>query len=157
MNEGKLLIIHKKILQIQADFFRKLYQKDTNIQCVLNDKAPQRISDGQACEIDTPLTLEKLQDAIRTTARKKSPGTSGFQIDLYIVFWHKIKDYLLAAYNYALATDVMLIQQRQGVITLIPKKSRDLKYVRNWRPIVLLNSDYKLLSKVIANRIKKVW
>ena len=41
-------------------------------------------------------------------------------------------------------------------ITLIPKKDKSLCYIKNWRPISLLNCDYKIAAKSIANRIKKV-
>ena len=43
---------------------------------------------------------------------------------------------------------------RTGLISLIPKKMRDLRWIRNWRPIILLCADYKILVKVIANRTK---
>ena len=46
--------------------------------------------------------------------------------------------------------------QKQAVITLIEKKGKDRCLIENWRPISLLNVDAKILSKVIATRIKKV-
>ena len=46
--------------------------------------------------------------------------------------------------------------QRQGVICLIPKKGTDLTDIKSWRPLSLLNSDYKILAKVIANRLKDI-
>ena len=46
--------------------------------------------------------------------------------------------------------------QRNGVITLIPKKDRDSYYLKNYKPISLLTVDYKSLAKtIIANRLKK--
>ena len=51
----------------------------------------------------------------------------------------------------------MSIAQRQGItsITLISKKDKDRELLKNWRPLSLLNTDYKIIAKCIANRIKK--
>ena len=46
--------------------------------------------------------------------------------------------------------------QKQGVITLIEKKGKDQGYITKYRLITLLNVDYKMLSKVLATRIKRV-
>ena len=46
--------------------------------------------------------------------------------------------------------------QRQAVITLIEKKGKDRTLIENWRPISLINADVKIISKVIAKRIKDV-
>ena len=45
---------------------------------------------------------------------------------------------------------------REGIISLIPKRDRNLKKIQNWRPIVLLNTDYKIVSKVLASRMKDI-
>ena len=50
----------------------------------------------------------------------------------------------------------MLLSQWRGVITLKPKEDSDLSALANWRPIMLLNLDYKIASKVIAKRMEKV-
>ena len=44
-------------------------------------------------------------------------------------------------------------EQRRSVLRLIPKKG-DLTDIKNWRPISLLNTDYKLLAHVLANRLQ---
>lgn len=45
---------------------------------------------------------------------------------------------------------------KKGVITLMPKKDRNLLLLKNWRSLTLLNVDYKIVAKALANRIKKV-
>ena len=49
-----------------------------------------------------------------------------------------------------------LILQKRGIISLIPKKDKDRKYLKNWRPISLLNNDYKIVTKALALSLEKV-
>jgi len=53
-------------------------------------------------------------------------------------------------------TGEMSRSQKQAVITLIEKKGKDRLLLENWRPISLVNVDTKIMSKVIATRIKNV-
>ena len=69
--------------------------------------------------------------------------------------WTHIKKYMIAAFNEALARGELATSQRRGVITLLPKPQKHLDSLKNWRPITLLNQDYKYLAKAIGNRMKK--
>ena len=64
--------------------------------------------------------------------------------------------FLLRSINYGYETGSLSITQKQGVITCLPKSDKDRNYLKNWRPISLLNVVYKLASTVIANRMKTV-
>ena len=48
------------------------------------------------------------------------------------------------------------ISQRQAIIKLIENKDRDKRYIKNWKPISLLNVDMKILSKSLTKRLKEV-
>ena len=58
--------------------------------------------------------------------------------------------------NYAFEYGELSNSQKQAVITLIEKKGKDKRLVKNWRPIFLLNVDAKLASKTLAKRLEKV-
>ena len=46
--------------------------------------------------------------------------------------------------------------QKQAVVTLMEKKGRDKRFVKNWRPISLMNVDVKIASKALSFCLKKV-
>ena len=64
--------------------------------------------------------------------------------------------YLFNSLNYAYQKGQLSVSQKRGVIKLIPKKDTEPYYVKNWRPITLLNCDYKIAAKAIENRLRNV-
>ena len=82
----------------------------------------------------------------------KTSGTDGLPAEFYKVFWKDISHFLISALNFAFDSDCLSVTQRRGVIKLIPKKDAELYFIKNWRPITLLN----ITAKSIANRIKLV-
>jgi len=91
-------------------------------------------------------------------APNKNPGSDGLPVEFYKVFCEDIKELLLSALNFAYAKGCLSITQRRGLglITLVPKKNKPANLLKNWRPITLLNCDYKTATKSIANRMKKI-
>lgn len=85
---------------------------------------------------------------------EKTPGTDGLPAEFYKVFWKDVSSTLISALNYAYETGKLSITQRRGIIKLIPKKDAEPFFIKNWRPLTLLNSDYKIAAKSIANRLK---
>ena len=84
----------------------------------------------------------------------KSPGSDGIPAEFYKFFWHDISDHLLESINYSYQPGQFSITQRRGIIRLIPKKDADPSLFRNWRAITLLNCDYKIVAKALANCVK---
>ena len=78
----------------------------------------------------------------------KSPGTDGLPAEFYKIFWNDVIDLVIDSYQYTYDLNEMSISQRQSIITLLPKPEKDTKYLKNWRPISLLNIDYKLMTNV---------
>lgn len=85
----------------------------------------------------------------------KSPGFDGLTTNFYKHFWPLFGSRLTYVFNYALKAGSLSVTQRRGIITLIFKKG-DRTRLKNWRPITLLTTDYKILTKALANRLKKV-
>ena len=64
--------------------------------------------------------------------------------------------FVLRSLNYAHRTGNLSVTQKQGIITCLLKPNKTRHFLKNWRPICLLNVVYKLVSYVIVNRIKTV-
>ena len=78
---------------------------------------------------------------------------SNFRILYKKNFWSYIKQFLLESINYALMHGELSVEQKRGIISLLPTKDKDWLYLKNWRPISLLNADYKILAMPLALRI----
>jgi hypothetical protein len=52
--------------------------------------------------------------------------------------------------------DELSIEQKTGILTLLPKKTKNRLLLKNWRPISLLNTDYKLIAKILGSRLQNV-
>ena len=87
----------------------------------------------------------------------KSPVKDGITIELYIKFWDSVKEPLCASIQQSLIVGELSISQKQIIIKLIEKKDRDKRFIKNWRPISLLNVNMKLISKVLASRLKMLF
>ena len=106
--------------------------------------------------LKNPLTISELKEAIKNSQNGKSPGNDGRTREFYIVFWKNISQQLFESLIDGKNRGFLSTSQRQAVIKLLEKKSRDKRLISNWRPISLINFDTKLLSKVLAERLKKV-
>ena len=73
-----------------------------------------------------------------------------------MTFWNEIKHVLLKSLKQAKEKGQLSISQRQAVIKLIEKKDRDKRYIKNWRPISLLNVDIKITSKAFVAMLKNL-
>ena len=84
----------------------------------------------------------------------KSPGLDGFTVEFFKFFWLDLGNFILRSLNFGYNNGNLSVTQKQGIITCLPKQDKNRIFLKNWRPISLLNAIYKLASSVIANRIK---
>ena len=100
------------------------------------------------------LTLEEAAESRKSMKNEKSSGPSGFPVEFYKIFWSHLKVLYIRSINWSFNEGNLSITQRQGVISLLPKKDKPRDNIKNWRPISLLNTSYKIMSGAIAKRIK---
>ena len=84
----------------------------------------------------------------------KSPGNDGLTKEFYETFWNELKEIFVDSVLEAKEKGHLSISQRQAIIKLIEKKDRDKRFIKNWRPISLLNVDLKIISKAFSEKLK---
>ena len=104
--------------------------------------------------LTAPFTVSELSIALNTSKLNRSPGCDGIPYEFYRQFWEIIAPHFLAMINEVLSNGLLLPSQGKATIRLIPKIPNPKK-VTDYRPISLLNTDYKLLASAIAGRLRK--
>ena len=142
-----------EILECQKKFYQNLYSQDEDVNFNMTNRFGILVSESNRIQQDQQITMKELEEAIKTMNNNKTPGEDGIPADFYKVFWTKIKnifyDMMIESYDKAYLGDSL----RKGILNLIPKASKDSRYIKNLRPITLLNTDYKIIEKAIANKM----
>ena len=150
----------KEIVSETKLFYENLYRerevKDINLNEELNFENIPKVGNEQKEKMEGLITKEEALIALKNMKNNKSPGSDGFTTEFIKFFWRDLGDFLIRSINYSYVEGELSATQKEGLITCIPKGDKDKQYLKNWRPISLLNVSYKLFSSCIANRIKTV-
>ena len=128
---------------------------DADAQESLLDNIESSLPTAQSESCEGLLSVEECFEALSGMARRKAPGLDGLPAEFYLKFWHVLGQDLVRVLNSCYTAGSLTLSQRRGVISLSFKKGDRLD-MRNWRPISLLNVDYKLAARAIAAQLLKV-
>ena len=144
------------------EYYVKLFKnKDseldtTKLSEVIDLSQIKKLTHSQALQLEGPVTLTELGNALKSMKNNKTPGIDGFPSEFFKVFWCKLKSLILKAFNLSYQKKTLSVTLRQSIINCIPKGDKPRHFLKNWRPISLLCVLYKLISTVVANRLKTV-
>ena len=152
-DEGKEVTETQEILREQMTFYEDLYKEDTNVKFTLENHYEVKVPEEIKLMQEQQITMEDLQVAIKGMKNNKTPGEDGLSVDLYKVFWYRIKDLFYNMTIECYSSSLLHNTARRGILNLIPKANKDPRLIKNLRPITLLNTDYKIIEKAIANKM----
>ena len=88
--------------------------------------------------------------------KNKSPENNGRSKEFYECLWDEIKNLFLASTHKAFLNQELSSSRKQTTRKMLKKKDKVKRFIKIWQPILLLNRDMKIISKVLSTRIKNV-
>ena len=156
--DGSVIRGNSAILNECVKHYRTVYTstlRSTDYDAFALDDNDPRLSEEESLECEGPVTKDECKNALAKMARNKTAGVSGFSAEFFAFFWAELGEIIVEYYNDARDRKELFITHRRGILTLIPKKG-DQRMLKNKRPICLLDVVYKILAKVLANRLAGV-
>ena len=153
---GNITFDNKEIADTFKEFYKNLYKKkdiDTDVlEELMSSWTPPNLNFGF---MEKDFKMSELKEAINSLKNKKAPGEDGITNIIYKNMEEDKLMILLKQMNKFLNEGYVDDNWKKGIITLIPKPG-DPNQPGNYRPITLLNTDYKIMCKIITNRLYKI-
>ena len=157
--QGKILTTNSEILRECKNYFQNLYIKQKTCEITQNlllEHISNEITNEQNNKLTKQKEITEIKEAIQSMENDKFLGIDGIPIEFYKEFIETVKKDLQKTFHEILFTNKITPKTWiQAIITLIPKKD-DTNFLKYWRRISLLCVDYKVLTKILANRLKYI-
>ena len=152
----------REIIQICRRFYEKMYTQadtdndDSEFNFVPSNHYDRKLTQEHINILDQRISKADLYEALLESKVDSAPGLDGLTVGFYREYWDLVGDLIYKSIAYAFEQGRFSVSQRRGIIKLIPKKFKNPHFVKNLRPITLLNVDYKLLTKALSMRFKLI-
>ena len=147
-----------KIMENVTNFYQTLYKsqniEDKDIDTYMDNFNPNKITDEENEILNDYISEQEISFASKNLNENKSPGQDGLTNEFYKTFNDQLTPILCEVYNYILMKGELPESMKTGIITPIYKNKGCTENLKNWRPITLLNTDCKILTKLLTNRLK---
>ncbi|KAH9683739.1 reverse transcriptase domain-containing protein [Citrus sinensis] len=138
-----------------GEYFSKLFHSEGSISAEIISCVATKITTAQNQKLLEPFTATDVRDALFSMHPDKSPGPDGMNPAFFQNFWHIVGGDVTAACLHFIDTCEFPDELNATAIVLVPKKSNP-EYLADLRPITLCNVLYKIVAKMLANRMKAV-
>ena len=157
--DGTEVFMRDEIARAHVDFYSNLFSEepiDSSYKQYCFDSIENTLSNDLSDSCEGLMVLPELTDSLKGLNLGRSPGSDGFTVEFYLRFWELLGPLVLRVANQCFMDTELADSMKGSVTRLIFKKRGDIRDLKNWRPISLLNVDYKLISKAITTRLSKV-
>lgn len=152
--DGILRQTQEGIEDVCVTFYSDLYgQTDIDKRAwAILDKHIPLLNEGRGI-FETEFTVQEFTEAMKALRLRKSPGSDGLPPEFYRAFWKELAEPLTKVFNFCLREGRLPQSFRSGLIKLLCKDESRKREVGAWRPVTLLNTDYKILAKAMQLKL----
>nr|GEY05385.1 RNA-directed DNA polymerase, eukaryota [Tanacetum cinerariifolium] len=154
-SEGQWLTDPHKIKDAFHSFFESKFKEGDVSRIENRSLFYKSLNDEQNTFLISNVQESEIRAAIWDRGSKKSPGPDGFTFAFYKKIWDSIKGDITTFVYEFFKTGIILKGCNTSFIALIPKISNSM-VVSDFRPISLIGAQYKIIAKVLANRLAQV-
>ncbi|GJW39889.1 RNA-directed DNA polymerase, eukaryota, partial [Tanacetum coccineum] len=154
-DEGIWLTDPSLVKKAFIDHYGTRFKKPTMARLKLKFSFPNRLSQEQAADLERGVSRDEICSAVWDYEENKSPGPDGFTFEFFRRYWEFIRPDFCDAVEYFFVNGSFSKGCNSSFIALIPKVP-DAKFVNDYRPISLIGSVYKVVTKIMANRLALV-
>ena len=160
-NISSLLIHDKKIedpntIKDEAvKYFKNLFSEESMERPTFSNLNFNKLSDTQASNLITPFSTDEIDEAVASCNPSKSPGPDGFNFNFIKSSWNLIKHDFYSIIREFWNTGKLPRGSNVAFIALIAKVESPMGF-KDYRPISMVGCVYKIISKILAGRLKKV-
>ncbi|GJY70046.1 RNA-directed DNA polymerase, eukaryota [Tanacetum coccineum] len=137
------------------EHFASRFMQPDSFRLKLKSSFPKRLSPNQVSDLDNCVTRSEIRNAVWECGENKSPGPDGFSFEFFRRYWNLIGPDFCSAVECFFTIGFLPKRCNASFIALIPKVL-DAKFVLDFRPISLIGSVYKVITKIHANRLAPV-
>lgn len=137
-------------------YSQPVINNDLQIDSFLASLNLPSVTHEQNQKLIADIDMEELNKAISRLEANKAPGTDGFTAEWYKSMREQLGPTLLKAFNWILQKKEIPVSWREAIIFVIPKNGKDKLDCGNYRPVSVLNVDYKLITFILARRIENI-
>uniref|UniRef100_A0A2N9EW14 Reverse transcriptase domain-containing protein n=1 Tax=Fagus sylvatica TaxID=28930 RepID=A0A2N9EW14_FAGSY len=153
--DGTLYSSESDIREKAVQFYTSLYTEKEAWRPFVDDLPFSMIGDLERNMLISRFDRDEILQVIKDLQGDKSPGPDGFTMAFFQQCWRVLENDVLGFFDEFFEKGTFAYSLNATFVTLIPKKQNAVD-IRDFRPISLIGSVYKILAKVLANRLRRV-
>ncbi|GLU16530.1 hypothetical protein SLE2022_329610 [Rubroshorea leprosula] len=136
-------------------YFRRVFANDSRNRPKPAGIGFKMISQEMTAWLERPFSTEEIEEGLKSCEGTKAPGPDGYNFSFIKYAWGCMKEDFLRFFEEFHQNGRLVKGLNSSFLTLIPKKMNPME-LKDFRPISLVGCVYKLLAKVLANRLRVV-